>query len=247
MIPTAIILAAGVGRRFGDASKDKPKALLEVGEETLLGRLIRQLRAAGLSRIVVVGGFGIEYIRAAVDTDVEVLLNPDFKRGAILSLYTARDYLRGSALVMDADVYGPDEMIARLVASPQESCFLLDGRAEASGEEQMLHARGARIWDIARNPRGEYDLLGESVGFLKVGSQAAITLLELLEERVERGEVDLEHEEVYPDFLARVPVGFERVDDLDWTEVDFPEDLARAREIFASGEGAVETSSGEKL
>jgi choline kinase len=233
MKPTAIILAAGVGRRFGDASKDKPKALLEVGGETLLGRLIRQLRAAGVTEIVVVGGFGIEYIQAVVDADVEVLLNPDFKRGAILSLYTAQKFLQGSVLVMDADVYGPDEMIERLVASPQESCFLLDGRAAASGEEQMLHARGERIWDIARNPRGDYDLLGESVGFLKVSIGAAAVLLELLEERVAKGEVDLEHEEVYPDLLARVPVGFERVDDLEWTEVDFPEDLARAREISA--------------
>ena len=46
-------------------------------------------------------------------------------------------------------------------------------------------------------------------------------------------EIDLEHEEVYPELLSRVAVGFERADDLDWTEVDFPADLERARAIAA--------------
>lgn len=227
--PLAIILAAGVGRRFGEALSGQPKALLKVEGETLLVRLIRQLRLAGVEEIVVVAGFGIEAIRDAVDSRVRVLLNPDYERGAILSLYTAREFFGRDLLVMDADVFGPDEMLTRLVDSPQESCFLLDGRAEASGEEQMLHVRGDRVWDIARDPRGEYDLLGESVGFLKVSAAASPKLLELLAARVERGEIDLEHEEVYPEFLEQTPVGFERVDDLAWTEIDFPEDLERAR------------------
>ena len=36
-----------------------------------------------------------------------------------------------------------------------------------------------------------------------------------------------------PTLLARVDVGFERVDGLPWTEIDFPEDVVRAeREIL---------------
>ena len=127
--PLAIILAAGVGRRFGEALSGQPKALLEVEGETLLVRLIRQLRQAGVEEIIVVAGFGIEAIRSAVDSRVQVLLNPDYERGAILSLYTAREFFGRDLLVMDADVFGPDEMLTRLVDSPKESCFLLDGRA----------------------------------------------------------------------------------------------------------------------
>ena len=231
MRPTAIILAAGVGRRFGSALAEKPKALLEVGGESLIGRLVRQLRAADVEEIVVVGGFGIDHLRDALDERVEVLLNPDYRRGAILSLHTARAFLDRPVLIMDADVFGPDEMMVRLVDSSHGNCFLLDGKASASGEEQMLHARGERIWDIARNPRGDYDLLGESVGFLKLTQEAAAVMLELLQARVDAGEVDLEHEEVYPDFLSRIVTGFERVDDLEWTEVDFPQDLERARTL----------------
>ncbi|MEW6269184.1 MAG: phosphocholine cytidylyltransferase family protein [Thermodesulfobacteriota bacterium] len=230
---TAIILAAGIGRRFGEASLDQPKALLEVGDESLIERLIAQLGRCGVARIVVVVGYRAELMeqRLGALPGVTLLRNPEFERGAIVSLWTAREQLAGDVLVMDADVWLPDAMLERLVRSEHASCFLLDGRSHASGEEQMLMVQGERVVDIARKPRGAYDLLGESVGFLKLAAPASAVLRELLEARIGRGDKDLEHEEVYPELLRRVEVGFERVDDLDWTEIDFPEDLERARAI----------------
>lgn len=233
MTPAAIILAAGVGKRFGAEMHDRPKALLEVDGESLIGRLVAQLRQGGVERIVVVVGHRGELIEQALagTPGVTFLHNPEYRRGAIVSLWTARAYLDGPALVMDADVYLPFAMLDRLLRSAHESCFLLDGRAVASGEEQMLHVKHGRVTDIARKPRGEYDLLGESVGFLKLSGEAARVLRELLEQRVAAGVKDIEHEEVYPELLSRVVAGYERVDDLDWTEIDFPEDLERAREL----------------
>ena len=234
--PTAIVLAAGVGKRFGPEVAGRPKALLEVGGETLIGRLVRQLRGAGVTRVAIVVGHGGALVEAAFasDRDVTIVHNPDYRRGAILSLWCARRFLEGPALVMDADVFLPSEMMLRLLRTAHENCFLLDGSADATGEEQMLHVRNGRVTDIARNPRGEYDLLGESVGFLKLGAEGARVLRELLDARVAAGVKDIEHEEVYPELLSRVVTGFERVDDLDWTEIDFPEDLERAR-TMASG------------
>lgn len=233
---TAIILAAGVGKRFGAEMNDRPKALLEVGGETLIARLVRQLREGGVERIVIVVGHRGELIEQELGgvPGVAFLHNPEYRRGAILSLWTAREHLGGPALVMDADVFLPTEMMLRLLRSAHDDCFLLDGSADATGEEQMLHVRDGRVTDIARSPRGEYDLLGESVGFLKLGAEGARVLRELLDARVAAGVKDIEHEEVYPEFLSRVVTGFERVDDLDWTEIDFPEDLERAR-AMASG------------
>lgn len=233
---TAIILAAGVGKRFGAEMNDRPKALLEVGGETLIARLVRQLREGGVERIVIVVGHRGELIEQELGgvPGVAFLHNPEYRRGAILSLWTAREHLGGPALVMDADVFLPSEMMLRLLRSANENCFLLDGSASATGEEQMLHVRNGRVTDIARKPRGEYDLLGESVGFLRLGADGARVLRELLDARVAAGVKDIEHEEVYPEFLSRVVTGFERVDDLDWTEIDFPEDLERAR-AMASG------------
>jgi choline kinase len=236
---TAIILAAGVGKRFGPEANERPKALLEVDGEALIERLIRQLNRAGVDSIVVVVGYRDDLMAQALDgaANVTLVRNPEFRRGAILSLWSARTFLDGPVVVMDADVFMPFKMLDRLLRSPHESCFLLDGRVPPSGEEQMLMVQGPRVVDIARVPRGTYDGLGESVGFLKLSRSGTAVLRELLDARVAGGDKDLEHEEVYPELLQRVVVGFERVDDLDWTEIDFPGDLDRARSLARGLQG----------
>jgi choline kinase len=235
---TAILLAAGVGKRLLDFSNGRPKCLIEIGGKTLLLRLLEGLAAAGVGEAVVVVGFGEEAVRAAIGASpggirIRYLSNSRYREGAILSLWTAREALAGPVLVMDADVLCSSAMIARLVASPHRNCFLLDAGVQVTGEEQMLLVRGTRVLDIVRGGAPGYELAGESVGFLKLSAGAARVLRELLEVRVAAGHTGIEHEEVYPELLERVVVGFERVDGMPWTEIDFPEDVARAaREVL---------------
>lgn len=227
---TAIVLAAGVGRRLAEAYGDLPKCLIEVGGRPLLARLVESLEAVGVGRIVVVAGFGADAVRAALADrpTVTCLVNERFREGAILSLWTAREHLDGPALVMDADVLCPTSMLRRLVESPHANCFLLDASSPNTGEEQMLLVRGGLVRDIVRGGEPGWELSGESVGFLKLDGAGARLLRELLAERVAAGDTGIEHEQVYPALLARVPVGYERVDGEPWTEIDFVEDVRRA-------------------
>ena len=243
---TAIVLAAGVGKRLHAASGGRPKCLIEIGGRSLLARLLEGLAAAGVRDAVVVTGFGADAVESAVAAlagggiRVRCVLNPRYTEGAILSLFAARDVLRaGPALVMDADVLCAQAMLDRLVRSPQENCFLLDGSVAVTGEEQMLLVRGRRVHDIVRGGAPGFELSGESVGFLKLSADAAALLETLLARKVAAGQTGIEHEEVYPDLLARVEVGFERIDGLPWTEIDFPEDVERAeRDILPRLGGA---------
>ena len=53
----AIILAAGKGTRLYPITLNKPKGLLEIGNETILGRLIRQFNELGIADILLVVGY----------------------------------------------------------------------------------------------------------------------------------------------------------------------------------------------
>lgn len=240
---TAIILAAGVGKRLHGATGGRPKCLVEIGGKSLLLRLLESLVATGVADVIVVAGFGDDAVRAAIGAGppgvrLRWVRNPRFHEGAILSLWSAEQALDGPVLVMDADVLCSPAMIARLVHATQRNCFLLDASVEVTGEEQMLLVRGERVLDIVRGGAPGYELAGESVGFLKLSAGAARVLRELLEIRVAAGHTGIEHEEVYPELLARVVVGFERVDGMPWTEIDFPDDVARAeRDVLPRIEG----------
>jgi len=232
-VTTAIILAAGVGKRLAATHGDLPKCLIEVGGVPMVSRLIDGLAAAGVRRVVLVTGYGDAQVRRRLGdgpagTDLTYVFNARFREGAILSLWSAREYLEGPVLVMDADVVCAPSMLRRLVASAHANCFLLDASSPNTGEEQMLLVRGGRVHDIVRGGAPGFELQGESIGFLKLDTAATRLLREILDERVAAGDTGIEHEQVYPALLARVEVGFERVDGEPWIEVDFAEDVERA-------------------
>ena len=238
----AILLAAGVGRRL--EGREGPKCLLPMGAEHLLGRALGALSGLGVDSVTIVVGYAAAAVQRAAAVGrhgarVHCVFNPDFRRGSIVSLWQARAALDGDVLVMDADVLFPRLLLRRLTASPHASCALLDGRVAGSGEEMILCAAAGRVWDILRRRPdqvplppagvGAYDTLGESVGFLKVGAAHAPVLRQVLEEHIAARGHDADHESAYPSFFSRCAVGYERVDDLPWTEIDFCEDVARAR------------------
>ena len=95
----AIILAAGMGKRLKDYTKNNTKCMVEVCDETLIERMLKQLDQKNLSRVIVVVGYkGAELKRFIEGLDirvnVEFVENPDYnKTNNIYSLYLAKDYL----------------------------------------------------------------------------------------------------------------------------------------------------------
>ena len=229
----AIILAAGIGKRFREITDHRPKCLIEIQGKTLLERTLTALRAAGVEEAVVVIGYRSEMIQQQIGSNyggvrVRYVKNPQYAKGAILSLWSAREEFNDDIIVMDADVLFPVALIKRLVHSSHANCFLLDGSSENTGEEQMLLTRNGRVLNIVRGGAGDFEVIGESVGFLKVSRTDAPLLRSILEEFVAQGQDTIEHEEAFPLFLAQRIVGFERVDDLPWIEIDFSTDLEQA-------------------
>lgn len=97
----AIILAAGMGTRLGELTRDTPKCMMEVGGRTLLERQIEGWRKAGASEIVVVRGYLSDHIQYPGVTYVE---NTDYAHnGLLLSLMTARALMQGGFAFSYAD------------------------------------------------------------------------------------------------------------------------------------------------
>ena len=103
---SAIILAAGVGKRMAPLSYELPKALLSVRGEVLVERLIRQLHEAGVRDITVVTGYMKEaffYLEELLD--VRVAINPNYVwHGNAASLLSVSGLLPGS-FVCASDQY----------------------------------------------------------------------------------------------------------------------------------------------
>jgi molybdenum cofactor cytidylyltransferase len=77
----AVVLAAGLSTRMG-----QPKMLLPWGSEPIIRRVCREVIASGAHKTVVVTGAEREDIAQAVaDLPVEIVFNPDYAEGEMLS------------------------------------------------------------------------------------------------------------------------------------------------------------------
>ena len=72
---------------------------------------------------------------------------------------------------------------------------------------------------------------GESVGFFRLTPGTAAELADRAEDYVTTGRRGMEYEEPIRDMILQSPpdrFGFEDISGLPWTEIDFPEDVAKA-------------------
>src|SRR5438445_13471930 len=91
----AIILAAGVGKRIGAATGNRPKCLHEFGGRSLLVRYLDALLAVGVKSAVLVVGHRQELIRDALGESyrglaIRYVVDDPCHRGSLYSLWLAR-------------------------------------------------------------------------------------------------------------------------------------------------------------
>ena len=146
----AVILAAGVGKRLWQVTQHRPKCLIEIGGQSLLSRYLEALAQCRHSacrhrRRVQAGddsrGGGGQVLRRPR----EFLVNEQFHRGSISSLWIARTALDDDVVIMDADVLFHREILRRLVQSPYPNALLMDETVKQTGEECMVVVEGGRV------------------------------------------------------------------------------------------------------
>lgn len=234
----AILLVAGVGRRLGQAPR-QPKVLLRFGGRSLLERHFAALQAHGVECFVLTVGYAAaaihaEVVRLGLEAQVRFVFNPRFREGSLISLACQGEALRAGTpvLVMDGDVLYDPELLGRLQAA-DGNMLLVDRRIEPGDEPVKACFRAGRLVDFGKRPDDLGEWHGESVGFFRFSPSGAAALAEACEFRMARGPADADYEDAIRDLVVGRVEAFDAVEvsDLAWTEIDFPADVTRARNV----------------
>ncbi|HEY4159416.1 MAG TPA: phosphocholine cytidylyltransferase family protein [Polyangiaceae bacterium] len=240
-IDTAVILVAGIGSRLRPITDDRPKALVDVGGETILARAVRLLASAGVAKLVLATGYREDAVRRAMQdapVALEYVRNPDFESTQnSVSLALCRQAVGpGAFFKLDGDVVFQRQVLERLTRSESELGVAVDSGRKLDAEAMKVKTEGTRILAFGKGiPLAES--AGESIGIERVSAVLNGRLFEALDRARARAEVGLYYEDVYSQMIADHSLSAEKVDvsDLAWTEVDDPSDLARARALVATG------------
>lgn len=129
----AIILAAGMGKRLKDLTKDNTKCMVEVNGETLINRMLHQIDSHKLNRIIIVVGYKgnllKEYIEGLdITTPIEFIENSIYdKTNNIYSLALAKKQLcEDDTLLFESDLIFEDKILDELINDPRKTLALVD-------------------------------------------------------------------------------------------------------------------------
>ena len=151
----AIILAAGMGRRLGEYTKDNTKCMVPVNGVRLIDRLLAQLAKQNLNRIIIVVGYKGKELREYItncylsspQTPIEFTDNPVYdKTNNIYSLALVKDKLQeDDTLLIESDLIFSDRIIPMIVENPYPNLALvakyetwMDGTMVRLDEEQNV-------------------------------------------------------------------------------------------------------------
>ena len=129
----AIILAAGMGKRLGELTKDNTKCMVPVNGIRLIDRMLTQLSALQLNRVVIVVGYqGENLIRHIGDRyegqlKIEYIHNPIYdKTNNIYSLGLAKAQMQeDDTLLLESDLIFDSAMLNLIISHPYPNLALV--------------------------------------------------------------------------------------------------------------------------
>ena len=130
----AIILAAGMGRRLGELTRENTKCMVRVNGITLIDRLLGQLCREQLNRVLIVVGYKGQELRNFIGhrydgrLKIEFAENPVYdKTNNIYSLALVKDQLQeDDTLLIESDLFFSDSLIPMIIRNPYPNLALVD-------------------------------------------------------------------------------------------------------------------------
>jgi choline kinase len=171
-----------------------------------------------------------EAARGPADVRVRVVENARYLRGDVLSLWHACQESDDDVLIVDASILFPQEMLARLLATPDMNAIAVDEQARDSGEAQKVVCEDGWVVEVVKRIGQDPRIRGQAVGMLRLSGDAAEILRGILEELIETDKESQGFEDAFRELAGEVPIGVVEVGDLPWIDLCGRESLDRARD-----------------
>ena len=228
-----VILAAGFGSRLSPTRGEVPKPLVTVGGRTLMEHALGQAQAAGVEEAVIVLGNAADQLRAHLaqlrtPLKLRLVYNDRFHEPNGVSLLAAAPYMTGNFYL---------QMVDHLFERPV--LRLLDGAGRGEGAARLLvdfapsdfdeadatkvRVRDSRITAIGKDVY-PYDAV--DTGYFRLDPSVFAELREV--QRVEPPSVTAGMRRL----IAQGRLEPVALDGVAWTDVDTPEDFARAASLL---------------
>ena len=233
----AFILAAGVSRRLYPHTYNTPKCLLEVGEKPIIHFQLEALLDLGVKDISVVVGYHreilIQHLKDNFPTlNFNFIINHHyFETNTAYSIYIGREVLNEDHLLMNADVVYPKDLLKKLIDTKYKTALAVDIKSCGREEVKVVDGGADKIVAIGKDLI-EVQCLGEFIGVAKLSKDFCNLFSNSLDELIDSGGVNDYFEAAIQPILKKMDIHYVDVSEFPCMEIDFIEDLEKARSLF---------------
>lgn len=233
MVKTAVIMAAGMGTRFGKYTELIPKGFVECGGKSMVERSIDTLIDCGIEKIIIGTGYHREMYerRAASDGRIECVFSPRFaETNSMYTLFNCREAIGDEDfLLLESDLVFERRAIASLLEHDEPTIMLITPVTKFQDQYYVEYDDTHQL-TMCSTDASELDAKGELVGIHKLSSSF---YMEMCADYA--GKVDEFPKLGYEYELLSMAQGGSRLyvlneAGLHWYEIDDPDDLAYAEE-----------------
>jgi L-glutamine-phosphate cytidylyltransferase len=235
-IDKAILLSAGKGSRLLPLTAERPKCLIELSSRTLLEWQLDALAASGVGEVVVVTGFAEHLVERVVRqrAGVRTLFNPFYHVADNLgSVWMARAEFDRDLLLLNGDTLVPPSLLARVLEAEVGAIAVsIDEKESYDADDMKVLRDGDRLLRIGKALEpGAYN--AESIGCLAFRGDGPALFIDRVEAMMRRPDGTRRWYLRAVDELAQdgADVRAVAITGEEWQEVDFPEDVERAKAL----------------
>lgn len=232
-VETAVIMAAGLGTRFGKMTETVPKGFVECGNLSMVERSIQTLLVCGIKRIIIGTGYLKEKYEALKEVypQIECVFSPRYaETNSMYTLWNCREVIGDDDfLLLESDLVFEKKAITALLECPEPDVMLITPVTKFQDQYYVEYGEGNRLTRCS-TVETELDAKGELVGIHKLSNKFYRVMCEDYAKKVEeKPKLGYEYE-LLTMSQEIMKVYVLRVEGLKWYEIDDVDDLNYAEQ-----------------
>lgn len=232
-ITTAVIMAAGLGTRFGQMTEKMPKGFVPFKGEPMVVHSIRTLINCGINRIIIGTGYKKEAYEALMDEypQIECIYSPRYaETNSMYTLYNCREAIgNDSFILLESDLVFEKKAITSLLDSDFDSAMLITPVTKFQ-DQYYVEMDDKFVLTNCSTDETQLKASGELVGIHKISNAFYKTMCSDYEKIVDE-KPKLGYEYQLLNMSQNImPMNVLKVNGLQWYEIDDVDDLKYAEE-----------------
>ncbi len=235
-----IILAAGMGTRMKEKTVKIPKCLIEVNNEKIIDRQLKNIKQLKPNNVIIVTGYLSDLLENYISEKWGNILNLKFIESKeykttnnIFSLYLTKDYMKDDFMILESDVFF-EKKIFNNIDFKNKNLWFTDKFTINSDGCMLTSDKNNNIKkiEIIRKKLSYYgNNIYKSIGILFIGKQKQ-KIIELLEYEINSGNKNIYFDLLFSKYINNINISIQNIFPKKWFEIDNQNDLEKAEQLF---------------